>query len=72
MIDYGNDGLGILTDWRFAIVKLKGKIFPVHAVKAEREEVYFLSYFTSESDGLDGHFPAPATLFQERSMVLVE
>ena len=36
MIVCGNDGLGILTDWRFAIIKLKDKIFPVNAVKAER------------------------------------
>jgi hypothetical protein len=31
-----NDGLGIRTGLRFAILKFKGKVFPVHAVKAER------------------------------------
>jgi len=36
VIVYANNGLGILTDWRFTIIKLKGKIFPVHAVKVDR------------------------------------
>jgi len=30
-----NDGLGIRNCLRFAILKFKGKVFPVHAVKAE-------------------------------------
>ena len=39
MIFYRNDGLRIATDWRVAIIKFKGKIFLVQAMKAERREV---------------------------------
>lgn len=37
MTVYRNDGLRILTDWRFAIIQVKGTVFfSVHAMKAER------------------------------------
>jgi len=36
----GCSGIALpFTDWRFAIVKFKGKVFPVHAMKTERGEV---------------------------------
>jgi hypothetical protein len=70
---YCNDGLRLRTDWRFAIIKVKGKFFSVHAMKAERGGKYSSS-LTSPQNEMDvrGHPTDPASLFQERSTVLIE